>query len=644
MLFLRKLRSPHLLVVAIFYFLLCSCASGRTAALDGNFFAESNTRLVIDKVFNLGGKTIRFGANDTLVFKGGILENGIIVGNDTYVEAPEKPIFQRLSLAGSWNKNVIACPEWFGAKGDGVTDDAACIQQALDYFRKVRLGKKKYAVSKTIQVHSYTEFYGTGNQSILYNLVNTGFDKSIVNIGSISSGKNVGSPIMREKIEVLSLNGNKLTLKARNKLLQSGHALLLTDGEDDGHSFKHQDFAIAKAVSGREVTLDESYTNKRLVGSKKLYLIDLSLDQSKPKGDVEQIEHDVFVHDMMLSHKYPVTGSGMYALGVAGYNVHIARVNMNTVTTPFGSNMFARSLVEDCDCVFSGGISDFAELQIGSIYRGLTFTRNGSNANHCNEGFALNNGYNLKVSDINVDNGDRKGAFRSVNIYGIRFERCSYKNSVKAVSTNDDPVFLVNASAGEETEIIDCINESELSFLNAGRAVNPISKSTTMPMIKGYAAKLVNPTNYSLVYSLYYHDYKNKTDAVIKGNVRYASREQNISKKGNCVFSYDMYLIYQLEGDQGFKIETDKQAVISISVDGREIANFTGSGKTVALLNVSRFKDGMMVKTAWQNGTKETQSSYTYKGYDWNTSHRVTVTSKTAGKTKVTAVMGYLAK
>lgn len=642
--FLRKLCTPHLLVVAVFYSLICSCALGRSIALDGNSFTKSNTRFVIDRVHNLGGKTIRFGANDTLVFKGGVLENGIIVGNDTYVEAPEKPIFQRVSLAGSWNKNVIACPEWFGAKGDGVTDDAACIQQALDYFRKVRLGKKKYAVSKTIQVHSYTEFFGAGDRSILFNVVNTGYDKSIVNIGNISSGKIEGSPILREKIEVLSLNGNKVTLKSRNKMLQPGHAFLLTDGEDDGHSFKHQDFAIAVAVSGREVTLDEAFTNKRLIGSKKLYLINLSLSQSERGSVVDQIEHDVFVHDMMLSHKYPVTGSGMYAVGVAGYNVHIARVNMNTVTTPFGSNMFARSLVEDCDCVFSGGISDFAELQIGSTYKGLTFTRNGSNANHCNEGFALNNGYNLKVSDINVDNGERKGAFRSVNIFGIRFEGCSYKNSVKGVTTNDDPVFLVNASAGEETEIIDCVNESELSFLNAGLAVNPVSKSTTMPMIKGYAAKLVNPTNYSPVYSLYYNDYKNQTDAVIKGDVRYASREQNISKKGNSVFSYDMYLICQLEGDQGFRIETEKPAIISISVDGREIANYSGDGKIEALLNVSRFKEGMIIKTTWHRGSKEAQSSYTYKGYDWNISHKVTVTSKTAGKTKVTTVMGYLVK
>ena len=643
--FLKRLRLFPFSIAFVFNSIIGLCMSGRPIVIDDDdFFARNNTRIIIDKVYNLGGRTIRLGANDTLVFKGGVILNGVIIGDDTFIEAPDMPIFQMVTLTGSWDKNIIASPEWFGAKGDGVTDDAEPIQLALDYFRVVRLGGKKYATSKTIQVHSNTEFSGMGNHSVLYNIVNSGYNKTIVNIGILSSGKVLGSPIVRDRMEIHSLEGKKVTLKSRDRGLQPGHALLLTNGEDNGHAFIHQDFAVATAVSDKVVILDSAFTNKRLLGSDKLYLVDLTLSQDAHGNNIGQIVHDVYVHDMMLSHKYPYTGSGMYALGVAGYNVHVARVNMNTVTTPFGSNMFVKSIVEDCDCVFSGGISDFAELQIGSTYKKLVFTRNGANMNHCNEGFAMNNGYNLKVQDIHIDNGDKKGAFRSVNIYGIQFVNCSYKNTVTNVTTNDYPVFLVNASAGEETEIINCINESELSFLNAGKAVNPISKSTTMPMIKGFAATLVNPTNYSPVYSLYYNDYKNKTDAIIKGNVRYSSHVQNVSKKGNCFFSYDMYLIYRLDGDQGFKIETNKQASISIMIDGREIASFDGSGKIVALLDVSRYKDGMMVKTTWQNGIKESQSSYTYKGYDWNDSHRVTLSSKTTGNTKVTDVMGYMAK
>lgn len=637
-------KSFFLSMVVVFNGIVNSCAAERVVELRDSDFIKDNTKLPINKVYNLEGREIVLGANDTLLFKGGMFINGAIRGNDTYIDASDRHIFQNVTLSGSWDNNSTACPEWFGAKGDGITDDAPAIQLALDYFRKVRLGKKRYATGKTIKIYSHTEFYGSGNQSVLYNIVNTGFEKTIVNIGGISSGKFTGAPIMRERLEVSSLNGNKIILKISNEELRPGHALLLTNGEDDGHAFRLQDFAIVKAVSGKEVSVDAPFSNKKLIDGQKLYLINLSLNKDHFGNDIGQIEHNVYLHDMLLSHKYPVTGSGMYAVGIAGYNIHVARVNMNTVTTPFGSNMFARSVAEDCDCVFSGGISDFAELQIGSIYKGMTFTRRGANENHCNEGFALNNGYNLAVQDIHIDNGDRKGAFRSVNIYKIRFEGCTYKNSVKNVTTNDDPVFLVNESAGEETEIINCFNDSELSFLNAGKAVNPISKSTTMPMIKGYAATLINPTNYSPVYSLYYNNYKNKTDAVIKGDVRYVSSKQRDSKKGNGDFSYNMYLVYNLDGAQGFKIETERQATISIAIDGREIASYNGFGHIMALLNVSRFKDGMIVKTTWQGNTDNSQSSYTYKGYDWNVSHKVTVSFKTTGITKVTDVMGYLTK
>jgi len=82
-----------------------------------------------------------------LSFEGGKLINGTLTGNNTVIDAPPYQIFQNVKLKGSWNV-ATAYFEWFGARGDGKTDDRKSIQNALDSpFRNFLLPTKTYIVS-----------------------------------------------------------------------------------------------------------------------------------------------------------------------------------------------------------------------------------------------------------------------------------------------------------------------------------------------------------------------------------------------------------------------------------------------------------------------------------------------------------------
>lgn len=80
--------------------------------------------------YDLCKSTFTLPANVVLRFKGGCFSNGTIVGKKTTIEAPFVYILKNVSLQGTW-QNEIYYPEWFGAVGDGKTDDTECIRQAM---------------------------------------------------------------------------------------------------------------------------------------------------------------------------------------------------------------------------------------------------------------------------------------------------------------------------------------------------------------------------------------------------------------------------------------------------------------------------------------------------------------------------------
>ena len=93
--------------------------------------SRSGVTYVIDSDVDLAGKEINLPLNCMLDFEGGSIRNGII--------------------KGSVNNDYL-CPEWFGAKGDGVSDDTEPIRQCISMSKKVKLQGKTYCI-KSRNVH-----------------------------------------------------------------------------------------------------------------------------------------------------------------------------------------------------------------------------------------------------------------------------------------------------------------------------------------------------------------------------------------------------------------------------------------------------------------------------------------------------------
>lgn len=106
---------------------------------------------------------------------------GILFLKGAYIDGTYNLNFNGSILAGVYrifgdNVNITgnpkapeAYPEWFGAKGNGVTDDRDAIQKCLDIFKTCKLQPKTYKIRQPILMHSGYQLRGEGVDSIVWN-------------------------------------------------------------------------------------------------------------------------------------------------------------------------------------------------------------------------------------------------------------------------------------------------------------------------------------------------------------------------------------------------------------------------------------------------------------------------------------------
>lgn len=84
-------------------------------------------------------------------------------------------------------------PEDYGAVGDGVANDAAAFQNALNSGKMVLLGSKTYLLNSTINITSAVKILGAGNKSILKTTTNLPVINIASNLVSLSNFKIEGN-------------------------------------------------------------------------------------------------------------------------------------------------------------------------------------------------------------------------------------------------------------------------------------------------------------------------------------------------------------------------------------------------------------------------------------------------------------------
>lgn len=98
--------------IFLLFFCVSSYASSRRDTLNASLMnIFPNKEIVINKDIDLRGKVLPLPKGVTLNFKGGVLKNGVLLGNNTKIKCKKKA-FDHIEIKGSWNVPKIYS-SWF---------------------------------------------------------------------------------------------------------------------------------------------------------------------------------------------------------------------------------------------------------------------------------------------------------------------------------------------------------------------------------------------------------------------------------------------------------------------------------------------------------------------------------------------------
>ncbi|MFV9552084.1 hypothetical protein [Algibacter sp. PT7-4] len=143
---------------------------------------HSNSIWEIRDDFDLQGATITLPLNVILNFAGGIIKNGTINFNNTFIPTSVYQIFDNVTKGTGDFTFEKAYVENFGAQGDGTTDDGSAFQYGINFLgsnKTLHITSKIYLVNTPITINHIFQLVGENTKvnttgSVIKTTINTG--------------------------------------------------------------------------------------------------------------------------------------------------------------------------------------------------------------------------------------------------------------------------------------------------------------------------------------------------------------------------------------------------------------------------------------------------------------------------------------
>ena len=136
-------------------------SSGTSDCSDAFSNIGSGKTLIVDGGMYRTDKELVLGEGYEVFFAGGIIENNATLTLKNITAGKYQIVYPKSGVIIE-NGSATGCPEWFGAKADGVTDCAGAMKLAVETLGKVVLDNGIYNMSKELVIGKPVQIVGSG--------------------------------------------------------------------------------------------------------------------------------------------------------------------------------------------------------------------------------------------------------------------------------------------------------------------------------------------------------------------------------------------------------------------------------------------------------------------------------------------------